>query len=647
MKKLTLIAALFAGFFCSELLQAQNSGFQLANRMMQQQNYEEALPILQRLHEENPEANIFFDRLIDCLVNLKEYEEASGLIERRMDSGHSSNQLLIRKGEILHSKGDQESAFEIWDQVIEDNYRNMQLYYQVGNTLINRREFARAADFYLKARDEFGESTLFINEVANAHMQAGNFANAMNEYFKLIRTNPNQMNFVQQRLLRMNDTQLYETAALEIEDHIVEMDINHPAYNQMHQLYTWLLIETEQFRRALVAARQYESRTEVLNYSLYALAEKLLSNNEFELAAEAYQYYTDSTNQSVINRAKDREAEVYHAWADYLSDHNLEDLQLRNELFHKSYQLGADLLEEAPYYEQRDRVMVRLAELSLDVFYDKGQALHWIEKIEEEISNNNHAKLFYLRGRLALFNQNYTEARQALTRANRNAEDSELAEKSRYFLSLTDFFSGDFDFALLQLRSLERRNVSYYANNALKLRMWIQQGKRADTTGAALKEYANVIETLFSGETAQALSKFKDILDDAGNPLIDNGLVEISSHGDVRHIPILYTMVKSVNESGSNSPLRERLLWEQATMARIIVDAGGPDQLGGLSGELHRSEGDDGLPFSDSEWMDHINWPATMDDVEELYERLILEFPQGFYAPYAREELQHLTRLSS
>ncbi len=647
MKKLTLIAALIAGFFSAELLQAQNSDFQLANRMMQQQNFEDALPILQRLHEENPEANIFFDRLIDCLVNLKEYEEASGLIERRIGSGYSSNQLLIRNGEILHSKGDKESAFEIWEQVIQDNYRNMQLYYQVGNTLINRREYARAADFYLKARDEFGDNTLFINEVANAHMQAGNFAKAMSEYFKLIRNNPNQMNFVQQRLLRMNDSQLYETAALEIEDHIVEMDTNHPAYNQMHQLYTWLLIETEQFRRALVAARQYESRTEVLNYSLYSLAEKLLSNSEFELAAEAFQYYTDSSNLRVKNRAKDREAEVYHAWADYLSDHNLEDLQLRNKLFQQSYQLGSDLLEDARHYEQRDRVMVRLAELSLDVFYDKDQALHWIDKIEKEIADRNHAKLHYLRGRLALFNQNYTEARQALTRANRNAEDSELAEKARYFLSLTDFFSGDFDFALIQLRSLERRNVSYYANDALKLRMWIQQGKRADTTGAALKEYAAVIESLYSGETTRALSKFMDILDDAGNPFIDNGLVEISSHSDVRHVPILYTMIKSVNDSGNSSPLRERLLWEQATMARIIVDAGGPDQLGGITGELLRNEEDENLPFSDSELTDRTNWPATMEDVEELYEKLILEFPQGFYAPYAREVLQYFTRLSS
>jgi hypothetical protein len=69
--------------------------------------------------------------------------------------------------------------------------------------------------------------------------------------------------------------------------------------------------------------------------------------------------------------------------------------------------------------------------------------------------------------------------------------------------------------------------------------------------------------------------------------------------------------------------------------------------MGGLSGELFRNDGDEGLPFSDPEWMDHIDWPATLDDVEELYEKLILEFPQGFYAPYAREELQHLTRLSS
>ena len=648
MNRFSLILFSLFALLSVNTIQAQNNDFQLANRMMQQQNYEEALPILQRLYEENPEANIFFNRLIDCLINLKEYEAAAELIDDRIDDGFQSNQLLVRKGDILHAMGNREDAIEIWDSVIIENERNMQLYYQIGNILMTRREFSRAAELYLSARDAFGDPTLFINEVANAQMQSGNFAKAMHEYFQLIRNNPNQMNFVQQRLLRMRDQNLYETAALEIEDHIVDMDIHHPAYNQMHQLYIWLLIETEQFQRALIAARQFESRTEVLNYSLYSLADQLVSNNEFELAAQAYQYYTNTSNQTVRNRSKDREAIVYHLWADYLTDYNLEDLQKRQDLFRKSYEIGSELLEQAPSYERKESVIVRLAELSLDVFYDTTKARHWINHLEVVTGSQNLSHHNYLKGRLALYNRQYTEARQALTRANRNAEESELAEKSRYFLSLTDFFSGDFEYATLQLRSLERRNVSYYANDALKLRMWIQEGSRSDTTGTTLTQYAEIINTLYHGEINRALDKFVSFMNQSGSGLVHNGLVEISSQSDLRHVPVLYRIVKSVNESGSHqSPLRERLLWEQATMAKLIFDAGGIDEFVQYYIENETdSQAANGSSVT-SDYLEQTTWPATISDVEEYFEQLIIEFPRGFYASHAREILQTLTRPSS
>jgi hypothetical protein len=646
MSRFFSIVAIIFLFLFTDLLQAQSTDFQIANRMMQQQNYEDALPILEQLYNENPDANIFFDRYIDCLVNLKEYEEAIALIEERIANGYNSNQLMIKKGEILHANGSAEDAYEIWDQVIETNGRSMQLYYQIGNTLMNRREYSRAAELYKQAREAFNDGTLFINEVASAQMQAGNFSDAMSEYIRLIRNNPNQMNFVQQRLLRMGDTDLYEIAALEIEDYIVELDIAHTAYNQIHQLYAWLLIETEQYRRALIAARQYESRTEVLNYSLYALANQLLSNNEFELAAEAYRYYTDSLNQNVRNQARDREAYVYHTWADYLSDHNLEDLQLRNQLYQKSYQLGSELLLDSPSYNQRERVIVRLAELSLDVLYDRDKVSQWIQQLEQE-SESDEANLYYLRGRLALLDQNYTEARQQFSRANRQTDESELTEKSRYFLSLTDFFSGDFEYALLQLRSLERRNESFYANNALKLRMWIQQGDHSDTTGTVLNEYSDIIELLYNGNTEAAFNKYLNFVDSYNNPLVHNGIIELSTHSDLRYIPKLYTLIKSINDSNRSTPLRERLLWEQATMARIIVEAGGGEELNGVFYDLRIDEDmteqfelNMNIPESD-------DWLLTPEDVENLYEKLILEFPQGFYAPYAREILQQTAQLSS
>src|SRR5690625_5974824 len=71
-------------------------------------------------------------------------------------------------------------------------------------------------------------------------------------------------------------------------------------------------------------------------------------------------------------------------------------------------------------------------------------------------------------GRIALFSRQFPLARQLLTRADRSADDSNLSEKARYYLALSDLFAGDYEFAEIQLRSLEKRSTSYYANEAIK-----------------------------------------------------------------------------------------------------------------------------------------------------------------------------------
>lgn len=67
------------------------------------------------------------------------------------------------------------------------------------------------------------------------------------------------------------------------------------------------------------------------------------------------------------------------------------------------------------------------------------------------------AQADYLDGRIYLHDGAYTQARVSFTRANRKAGTGELAEKSRYFLALTDFYAGDFEFATIQLKTLGRK----------------------------------------------------------------------------------------------------------------------------------------------------------------------------------------------
>lgn len=624
-------------------LQAQSNKFRIANQYMQQEKYEDALPVLRELHEENPDIYTFYDHLAETLINLKMYDEAIEISNSAIRLGHHVTRTRIKLAEIYHTSGNTDRAAETWQIVLDENPRQIQIFHNVAASMIDRREYEKALQIYLQSREDFDNPTLFTNEIANAYMQSGQFEKAVNEYYSIITQAPQQMGFVQQRFLRMRNDELYNIASLELEDYLLELDIQHSAYSQLYQLLSWLLLETNEYRRAFVFARQFESRTEQTNYSLYSLGNRLRSARQYEIAADAYSYYIESRT-GPITRSKEEKATTYIMWARYLNEQGIGSYSQSDDLYSEAYRLHESIIESTPNYNRKERVLTSLIDLSLDHFKEIEKAKRWYNELSTQAARESSVEPYtlYAEGRIALFNEDYTTARQALTRADRSTEDSNLSEKARYFLSLSDFFAGDFEFAEVQLSSLERRNTSYFANNAIQLRMWIKDGMRLDSTGAELKSFSNAMKLLHTGKYEEAAEVSQSLFDQPTHTFTDDIVLQFTNELPERFQPFMLTKLqKQVNEN-AQSPLRERLMWERAEIA---------DQL------LQSSTGDDNKITVDRYYaLDETMYdlqsiekrfiegePKTLLDetlVVSMYEEILMEFPEGFYAHYAREKLQ-------
>lgn len=618
------------------VVSAQNSEFQLANQLLQEQKYEEALPIFRELNNDTPSAYIFFERLTETLINLKQYDEAIEIAQNQIDNNHSVPRTSIVLAELYHLRGDINKAKITWDSVLEMRDAGIQTYYQVAGSMSSRREYNQAIELYQKARNTFSNPDLFTNELANTYMQAGQFEKAVNQYFHVVLNSPGQVGYVQQRFLRMRDDVLYETAALELEDFLLDLDRNHIAYPHLYQLLSWLLIETEEYRRAFIFARQYELQTEQTNYSLYSLGNRFASAHQYQLAIDAYSFYTDSDSGQRF-RAMDEMASTYIRWARHAQQYSLESGQRIIELYQKAYETNQTIIEEAPYYNRMDRVLSSQIDLSLEIFKDIELAERWyhiLARLDESVMEEPAYKL-YAEGRIALFNRDFTLARQALTRADRATSRSNLSEQSRYYLSLSDFYAGDYEFSEIQLRSLERRSSSYFANNAIQLRMWIRDGTRADTTASSLKTLGEGLHNIHTGNYKEAINILTPILRNPGHLYSDDITIELAKTIPDRFQPLVYRFLDQQVQSQPNSPLRERILWEKARSAENLAslyqstpELFEADEVRSVEGLFF--EGNISLNFSEA-------------FIDELYEQILLEFPGGFYAQYAREKLQ-LTR---
>ncbi|MCG2588051.1 tetratricopeptide repeat protein [Rhodohalobacter sulfatireducens] len=612
----------------------QTEDYQTANQLIQQQRYEEALPIIRSLYEQNPRSFVYFDRYTRCLINLKQFDEAEEVARNQAQNSRFQLQASTKLAEILHLKGEREKALETWNQIIERNRGSQQAYYATGNSMTSRQEFDAAVELYNEAREDLNNDSLFLNELANTYLQAGRFEESVEEYFRLIVQSPDQMSLVQQRFLRMRDDKLYEIAAFELEDQLLQLDTEHQSYSPLYQLLIWLLLETDEHQRAFVFARQYENQTEYSIYSLFSLGNQLLSARNFELATQAFQYYTDSTESSLRFRAKESLAAAYREWGEYLKQNNIETSSRQDEKFSRSYEVNQQLLDATPNYENAPEIYSNLIDLSVDFYKDIDKAETWYNHMQRRIAAGENPYLYYAEGRIALFRKDFVTARQALTRADKQSDESELSEKTRYYLSLSDFFAGDFDFAEIQLKTLERRNTSYYANDAIKLRMWIKNGLRADSTGSLLETIGNSLYSIHIGNYNEALRQLEPILAQTNHSFSDDLILELSKELPDQYNRLKLQLVDRAIQSQPYSPLKERLLWDQVTLIEYFmknIDLPPPPP------NMYT------YSFLDS----NVNMEFTEQNLVDLYEEILIEFPNGFYAPFVREKLENMETAST
>tara|TARA_R110000868_G_scaffold378658_6_gene644199 strand:+ start:1856 stop:3751 length:1896 start_codon:yes stop_codon:yes gene_type:complete len=629
-KNVFLFSFIFLIGLGQSILAQVNSQFQIANRLIQQQRYEDALPILEQITNQEPEVFLFFDRLIECYTQLKQYDTAINLIESNIRKGRDVGQSNILLGELYHLQGDTTIAYSVWEKNLEQYPNQLQLYLNTATAMMDRRAYTKAIQIYKKGRNVFNNQQLFMSDIPNAYMQAGEYENAIAEWLNIIRSNPQQSSGIQRMLLRYNDPLLYDITILELEDQIANMALNDPSYTSFYELQIWLLLENKLFRRAFSTAREYENRTSNFNFSLFNVGRKLAENNEFELALSAFSYYSESSFGEIKWRAEEEKASVYTKWAKYLGDYSLDFSGKKDTLFSAAVTLLNELTEQTQTYSRIEQVYLKKAELALDFVFDLAAAKEATKRLKSQPNMYESPEAGYLDGRIYLAQQEYTSARIAFTRSNKKAGVGEIAEKTRYFLALTDFYAGDFEFAKIQLKTLGRQNTSFYANDALELRLWVQEGLSADTTGESLKDFANAHFQLSVGENKKAKEHLLAIANsESPTPFKDDAYIMLTKVADINSTEYL-SSISTFLESSSSLSLKERLLWERAKASdeayNTILN----------HSNLLDEDGDEPLTLS-----------VTIEVVINHYEQLILEYPQGFYAPYARKRLSELPNPNS
>jgi hypothetical protein len=299
------------------------------------------------------------------------------------------------------------------------------------------------------------------------------------------------------------------------------------------------------------------------------------------------------------------------------------------------------------------------ADISLDHFRNMTKAGEYLTQLRANSRTPQHEILAdYLQGRIYLFGGQHSMARLQFTRANRNARSGEWAERSRYFLALNDFYTGDFEFASIQMRPLERQSTSYYANDALRLRLWIQEGRQDDEPLPELLTFSSARFLFSTGQMQQAIAEVIPIITSAQQvPLKGEAILMAADYLRTVSPEATFALLNRILAEGFRGAQRERIMWERAriadgmyvqqqisatTLKNTIPDSVVPlidwavDASSCTAEELFFTNcGAAGVLAS-------MSAAARTNHIIELYEDILFEFAQGFYADSIRARLLQL-----
>jgi len=643
------ILLLMSAILFPTLLVAQSNGTYMDGvQLFRQAKYEEAYVIFSRLLREDPSNYPVFDQTITTLVHLKRYEEAIEISRRRLRQNYADIILATRLAELYHLNGEIQKAYEIWDQAIQANQQSVQAYRFVADNMYQRREYSKAIEVYLTSRQKFNNNTLFFSEITTNYMALGQRENAASTLLDVLTFSPGNSNFVLRQIIQFDDSQFTEISIVELDERLRRRDLNQAAVVAHREVLIGLLMEQGFYRRALTSARTYEPISQEGVWPVFTLAQRLKSLHEFTLADDALDYYIRLEDHPIRARALEERAVLYMTWAEYITEYNLPSHISSDSLLSRALESLDHLLQRYPSDSRRIETLSLKSELLIDHTGNTHTASLLLEEIRKLGFRSEHQIISeYVDGRIQLALGNHSMARLSLTRANRDARTGELAEKSRYFLALNDFYAGDFEFSAIQMRALERLTTSYYANDALKLRVWMSEGMRKDSVTQQLRLFAQSKFLFDSHQTQRAVDTILPLLvSTEKQPLLGDAVLMVTGQLQTRHPMLAYQLLVHTMPRSSDF-VRERLRWEQIRMAeRIINSTEAPKEIDRIYVHIARSmyQNIHGTAIVSDEALNQWVWSPNLDRavLVSMYEDLLYLYPNGFYAQQARERLFNL-----
>jgi tetratricopeptide (TPR) repeat protein len=503
----------------------------LAQSFEQAGEWDRAATLYESLLETQPQNFVVLEGLRRAYTELKQYDKAKDLVRRQLLGNPADENLLSILGGLYDLAGEPQVADSIWHVVIRKDVKNANLYRLIAAQLIEHRQYDKAIALYLEGREATKNQTLYTEELASLYGALHQYEAATHEFVKILRTNPQQVTYIQSRLSSFTGQEEGRLAAL----NVFRLEVaRFPDEVPLHSVLGWLSMEGKQFDAALDQYRIIDRLTKANGFEIFQFAQRAAQEHANQAAAKAFREVVEGrAPQNILASARfgyARAVEELSVGNDTLASVTSQApptvgrgtaVSETQPTFQGALTLYESLINDQPNTETAMQALYRIGTIRFSRFFDLNGALAAFDRIRTmPFSSNLVYEATLSMAEVQTARNDLGKAREEYIRLVKGSPD-QYRDRILFCIAELDYFEGQFDSATVLLQRISSNAANDLTNDALQLLYFIQENKGAGQ--AALTEFAAADLLVRQRKYSEALARFQSVaLHYPGTSLVDD-----------------------------------------------------------------------------------------------------------------------------
>ena len=505
MKKVLCILSLLLLHYFSIYAQIGSTDEQLASQYYQNGEFDKAAIYYEKLYKQRPN-DFFYEAYLNSLTQLKDYKAAEKLCKRQLKIGPNKFKYSIDLGIIYRNDGNNSKAQQIFDDLVKKLSANQSTIIQVADAFVEKGEPEMALKTYEKGR-KLIKTYPFNLDIAKVYGSLGRNEEMIAEYLTLLQINEGYLQTIQNALARSMSFVENSPQNQLLKQQLLKNIQRYPTKTVYAEMLIWVYIQQKDFANAFLQSKALDRRNKENGTRIISLAGLLTTNNEFELAINAYQYVIEKGKQEpYYQMAKKSLLKVMDKKITSNYDYTNNDLNTLNGLYRSAMDelgLNANTISVArawanlyAYYLHKPDSAIKLLESVLKVPRITPQL-----KAECKL---DLADILIIKGEI-------WDAALLYGQVDRAFKYDELGERAKFKNAKVSYYTGNFMWAKAQLDVLKGSTSKLIANDAMNLSMLITDNTGIDTTEYPMILFAKADLLLVQNKISEALTVLDSI----------------------------------------------------------------------------------------------------------------------------------------